>query len=79
MWAVHALVLGKKPKAVFWCLLLPLCVVQIHYSGVALTAVDVDIATSSKGSSGSVTSKAITRNQVKALTDAAVQQNSLYH
>lgn len=38
MWAVHALVLGKKPKAVFWCLLLPLCVVQIHFSGVALTA-----------------------------------------
>lgn len=51
-------------------------------SGVALTAVDVDIATSSnssEGSSGSVTSKTITRNQVKALTDAAVQQNSLYN
>jgi hypothetical protein len=38
MWAVHALCVGKKPKAVFWCVLLPLCVVQIHYSGVALTA-----------------------------------------
>lgn len=38
IWAVHALVLGKRPKAVFWCLLLPLCVVQIHFSGVALTA-----------------------------------------
>ncbi len=37
MWAVHALCIGKKPKAVFWCVLLPLCVVQIHYSGVALT------------------------------------------
>ena len=38
MWAMHALVLGKKPKAIFWCVLLPLCVVQIHYSGIALTA-----------------------------------------
>ncbi len=38
MWAVHALVLGKKPKAIFWCVLLPLCVVQIHFSGLALTA-----------------------------------------
>jgi hypothetical protein len=38
MWAMHALVLGKKPKAIFWCLFLPLCVVQIHFSGLALTA-----------------------------------------
>jgi hypothetical protein len=38
MWAVHAVALGKKPKAVFWCVLLPLCVIQIHFSGVALTA-----------------------------------------
>jgi 4-amino-4-deoxy-L-arabinose transferase-like glycosyltransferase len=38
MWAVHALVLGKKPKAIFWAVLLPLCVVQIHFSGLALTA-----------------------------------------
>ena len=43
MWAVHALVLGKKPKAVFWCVLLPLCVVQIHFSGVALTAAVIAI------------------------------------
>lgn len=38
MWAVHSLVLGKKPKAIFWAILLPLCVIQIHFSGVALTA-----------------------------------------
>ncbi len=38
MWAVHAVVLGNKPKAIFWCVLLPLCVVQIHFSGLALTA-----------------------------------------
>jgi 4-amino-4-deoxy-L-arabinose transferase-like glycosyltransferase len=38
MWAVHAVCVGKKPKAVFWCVLLPLCVVQIHFSGLALTA-----------------------------------------
>ncbi len=38
IWAVHAVVFGKKPKAVFWCVLLPLCVVQIHFSGLALTA-----------------------------------------
>lgn len=38
MWAMHALILGKKPKAVFWVLFLPLCVIQIHYSGFALTA-----------------------------------------
>lgn len=38
MWAVHALVLGRKPKTIFWCLFLPLCVVQIHFSGLALTA-----------------------------------------
>ncbi len=43
MWAVHALVLGKKPKAIFWCVLLPLCVVQIHFSGLALTAAVVVI------------------------------------
>ncbi len=43
MWAVHALVLGKKPKAVFWALCLPLCVIQIHYSGFALTATVVAI------------------------------------
>ena len=43
MWAVHALVVGKKPKAVFWALLLPLCVIQIHFSGLALTATVVVI------------------------------------
>ena len=43
MWAVHALVIGKKPKAVFWALLLPLCVIQIHFSGLALTATVVAI------------------------------------
>jgi 4-amino-4-deoxy-L-arabinose transferase-like glycosyltransferase len=43
MWAVHALVLGKKPRAVFWVLCLPLCVIQIHYSGFALTATTVAI------------------------------------
>ena len=51
-------------------------------SGVALSAVDVDIAassSSSKSSSGSATSKSINRGQVKVLTDAAVQQDSLYH
>jgi hypothetical protein len=43
MWAVHAVAFGKKPKAVFWCVLLPLCVVQIHFSGLALTATVVVI------------------------------------
>jgi 4-amino-4-deoxy-L-arabinose transferase-like glycosyltransferase len=38
LWALHALVLGKKPKAIFWVVLLPLCVVQIHFSGLAMTA-----------------------------------------
>jgi hypothetical protein len=51
-------------------------------SGVALSAIDVDIgasSNSSESSSGSSTSKSITRSQVTVLTDAAVQQNSLYH
>ena len=43
LWAVHALVLGKKPKAIFWCVLLPLCIVQIHFSGIALTVAVVGI------------------------------------
>ncbi|HXI83781.1 MAG TPA: hypothetical protein VNL17_06790 [Verrucomicrobiae bacterium] len=43
IWAMHALILGKKPKAVFWVLCLPLCVIQIHYSGFALTATVVAI------------------------------------
>jgi hypothetical protein len=37
MWAVHSVVLGNRPKAIFWCVLLPICVIQIHFSGVALT------------------------------------------
>ncbi len=43
MWAVHALVVGKRPKAIFWALFLPLCVIQIHFSGLALTATVVAI------------------------------------
>ncbi len=43
MWAMHAVVVGKKPKAVFWVLFLPICVIQIHYSGFALTATVVAI------------------------------------
>jgi hypothetical protein len=38
MWAAHSLILGKNPKAIFWLLCLPLCVILIHYSGFALTA-----------------------------------------
>ena len=38
MWAVHTVCVGRKPKAVFWCILLPLCVLQIHFSGLALLA-----------------------------------------
>jgi 4-amino-4-deoxy-L-arabinose transferase-like glycosyltransferase len=38
MWAVHAVCIGRKPKAIFWCILLPLCVLQIHFSGLALSA-----------------------------------------
>jgi hypothetical protein len=38
MWAAHSLILGKNPKAIFWLLCLPLCVIQIHFSGFALTA-----------------------------------------
>ena len=41
VWALHALVLGKKPKAIFWVVLLPLAVIQIHFSGLALTAMVV--------------------------------------
>lgn len=37
MWAVHALALGRRPKAIFWCVLLPVCLIQIHFSGIALT------------------------------------------
>ncbi len=38
MWAVHSVALGNRPKAIFWCVLLPICVVQIHFSGLALMA-----------------------------------------
>ncbi len=38
LWALHAVVLGKRPRAIFWVVLLPLCVVQIHFSGLAMTA-----------------------------------------
>lgn len=43
IWAVHALCLGKKPRAIFWALFLPLCVIQIHFSGLALTATVVAV------------------------------------
>jgi len=38
LWALHALVLGRDRRAVFWVVLLPLCVIQVHFSGLALTA-----------------------------------------
>jgi 4-amino-4-deoxy-L-arabinose transferase-like glycosyltransferase len=38
MWAVHSLCLGGNKKAVFWAVFLPLAVIQIHFSGFALTA-----------------------------------------
>ncbi|HTS20099.1 MAG TPA: hypothetical protein VMP11_21165 [Verrucomicrobiae bacterium] len=43
MWAAHSLVLGKNPKAIFWLLCLPLCTIQIHFSGFALTAAAIAI------------------------------------
>ena len=38
LWALHALTVGKKERAIFWVVFLPLCVIQIHFSGFALTA-----------------------------------------
>lgn len=38
LWAVHALALGNRRRAIFWVVLLPLCMIQIHFSGFALTA-----------------------------------------
>ncbi|HUB65947.1 MAG TPA: hypothetical protein VL981_00520 [Candidatus Methylacidiphilales bacterium] len=38
LWALHALISGKNRRAIFWVVLLPLCLIQIHYSGFALTA-----------------------------------------
>lgn len=36
MWAVHALCVGKRQRAIFWVVCLPLGLVQIHFSGLAL-------------------------------------------
>jgi len=38
IWALHALVFGQKPRAVFWVVLLPLLVIEVHFAGLALTA-----------------------------------------
>ncbi|MBM3859908.1 MAG: hypothetical protein FJ395_09695 [Verrucomicrobia bacterium] len=38
LWALHALAFGKKPRAVFWVVLLPLLVIEVHFAGLALTA-----------------------------------------
>ena len=38
IWALHALVLGNRPKAIFWIPVLSLAVPQIHFSGIALIA-----------------------------------------
>ncbi|MGB8355768.1 MAG: hypothetical protein WCD79_17855 [Chthoniobacteraceae bacterium] len=38
LWATHALVLGRNRRAIFWVVLLPLCVIQIHFSGFAMAA-----------------------------------------
>ncbi len=38
IWAMHSLILAKRPKTIFWVLLLPLATIQIHFSGFALTA-----------------------------------------
>jgi hypothetical protein len=43
IWAVHAATVGKQPRAIFWCVLLPVCVIQIHFSGIALLAAVVAI------------------------------------
>lgn len=36
LWAVHALCVGKRKRAIFWVVCLPLGLVQIHFSGLAL-------------------------------------------
>jgi len=36
LWAIHVLVLSKRPRAIFWVVFLPLCMVQIHFSGLAV-------------------------------------------
>lgn len=38
IWAVHALCLGKRKRAIFWVMFLPLATAQIHFSGLALAA-----------------------------------------
>ncbi len=38
LWALHALVLDRRQGAIFWVVLLPLCLIQIHFSGLALAA-----------------------------------------
>jgi hypothetical protein len=38
MWAVHAVAAGNRPRAIFWVVMLPLCAVQIHFSGLAMAA-----------------------------------------
>jgi len=43
LWAVLAVSLGRKPKAIFWAVLLPLATIQLHFSGIALTAAVVVI------------------------------------
>jgi hypothetical protein len=41
LWAYLALVFEGRRKAIFWVVLLPLLVIQIHFSGLALTVVVV--------------------------------------
>lgn len=43
LWALHALVFGQQRRAIFWVVLLPLLVVQVHFAGLALTATVVAI------------------------------------
>lgn len=38
LWAVHAVVMGGRPRAVFWVILLASCVAQIHFAGLAMLA-----------------------------------------
>jgi len=38
MWAVHALCIGKRKRAIFWVVCLPLGLAQIHFSGLAQVA-----------------------------------------
>ena len=38
LWALHALVRDGRKKAVFWVVLLPLMITQVHFAGLAVTA-----------------------------------------